>query len=171
MYRRWKYVRRDSWRGVTRSAGGWKSGISCLITVRRVPVSAGRRDAFRRFNAAGTGTPSRFGGRRYGRTTNPSRRFVERFQYGSGVRPAERGLAYYVWWKRQVEFLWRATFVNSLCCLRYNNYQLINPNLVEISEFSLRVFKMYGTYRFQLPKCIYSLIIKMQINVYFFLLH
>lgn len=56
----------------------------------RVPVSAGRRDAFRRFNAVGTETPSRFGGRRYGRATNPGRRFEERFQYGSGVRLAER---------------------------------------------------------------------------------
>lgn len=42
------------------------------------------------FGVVGTETPSRFGGRRYGRTTNPTRRFEERFQYGSDVRLAER---------------------------------------------------------------------------------
>jgi hypothetical protein len=56
----------------------------------RVPVSVERRDAFRRFNAVGTETPSRFGGRCYGRTTNPARRFEEHFQYGSDVRLAKR---------------------------------------------------------------------------------
>lgn len=44
-----------------------------------------RRDAFPRYNPVGTETPSRFGGRRYGPTTNPAQRFEERVQYGSSV--------------------------------------------------------------------------------------
>lgn len=60
--------------------------VSQACDLTRASFSTECRDAFWRYNAASTETPSRFGGRRYGRATNPSRRLEKRFQYGSGVR-------------------------------------------------------------------------------------
>jgi len=83
----------------------------------RVPISAERRDAFRRFNAVGTETPSRFGGRCYGRTTNPARRFEEHFQYGSDVRLAERRTSMLRLMRTRSESDWTRRFVTSLMFL------------------------------------------------------
>jgi len=117
-----------------------KYRVSHNRVMQRMPISAGRRDAFRRFNAVSTGTPWRLGVRRYSRTTNPDQRFVECFQYGSSVRPVGRELLYYVWWKRQVEsFFDKTTILISISNLSFaisiNQFQYI---LVKMSKFLWR---------------------------------
>ena len=145
-----------------------KYRVSHNRVMQRMPISAGRRDAFRRFNAVSTGTPSRFGGRRYGRTTNPDQRFVECFQYGSSVRPVGRELLYYVWWKRQVEsFFDKTTILISISNLSFaisiNQFQYI---LVKMSKFLWRFQDEWHVLILLFITNIHVSTIKMQIIVY-----